>query len=331
VCGRSSDKAFEQAVRRLRAARSVLTVTHVRPDGDAVGSMVALTLAARRAGKVARMLVPDAVPAKYEFLLAGRERADAGRFSALADQAEVIVIVDTCTYSQLGELGEHLPARRDKIVVIDHHATRDDIGAVQWVDSSAAAAAVMVALLLKALHWPVDAPTAEALMTALTTDTGWLRFSNTNPRCLRMFADWMEAGVRVDELYNRIYQSDRPQRLKLMARALQSLELHCDDRLAVMALSAADFAETGARPDETENIVNEAMRLGRVSVAVLVIEQPSRIRANLRSRGEVDVALIAKRFGGGGHSCAAGCSVSDDLETGKQRLTEACAEALKGR
>jgi len=285
VCDTSSDQAFEQAVRRLRAARSVLTVTHVRPDGDALGSMVALTLAARRAGKAARMLVPDAVPAKYEFLLAGCERSDAGRFCAFADQAEVVVIVDTCTYSQLGELGGHIPARRDKIVVIDHHATRDDIGAVQWVDSSAAAAAVMVGMLLEALDWPVDAPTAEALMTGLTTDTGWLRFSNTNPRCLRMFADWMETGVRVDELYKRIYQSDRPQRLKLMVRALQSLELHCDDRLAVMALGGADFAETGARPDETENIVNEAMRLGGVSVAVLVIEQPTCIRANLRSRG----------------------------------------------
>ncbi|MCY2923865.1 MAG: hypothetical protein NT031_00220, partial [Planctomycetota bacterium] len=131
-------------------------------------------------------------------------------------------------------------------------------------DTTAAAAGVMVAQLLAALEWPVGPVEAEALLAAVTSDTGWFRFANTDPGALRLAAEWVAMGIRPDALYARLYQTARPQQLALVARMLATLELHHTDKLAVMTIRQADFAATGARADETENLVNEALRIGSV-------------------------------------------------------------------
>lgn len=320
--------AFADVVGRLGSAESLLIVTHARADGDGLGSMVALSACARAAGKHAAMLVPDTVPQRYEFLLAGAAVADGGAFAGLARRADCVVIVDTCALGQLDGLCDALGAVRDKVVVIDHHATVDPVGAVQWVDASAAAAGVMVGELVEALGWPVSLAAAEALFAAVATDTGWLRFANTDARCLRAVAAWVAAGVRPDTLYRKIYQDDRPERLGLIARVLDGIEFACGGRLAVMTLRKADFQQTGAREAETENLVNEALRVGAVDTAVLLVETTDCVRVSLRSRGAVDVAAVAQGFGGGGHRRAAGLRLDEDIDTLKRRLVAACSDAL---
>jgi phosphoesterase RecJ-like protein len=343
VCERSAGDAFDEVVRRLASAGRLLILTHARPDGDALGAMAALASAARAAGKSAAMLLDDDVPGRYAFLFPRERPAGAGELAALADEADVVVVLDTCAFSQLGGLAEALGARRGKVVVIDHHATADEVGDVQWLDPAAAAAGVMVAELIEALGWPLDAQAAEALLTAITTDTGWFRHANTDGRCLRAAARLLDppsgqagAGIAPDELYQRLYQSDRPERMQLLRRALASLELHQDGRIAVMKLRASDFAETRARRDETEDFVNEPLRMGCVEVSVLLAageeapagQGPPLVRASLRSRRGVDVSAIARRFGGGGHARAAGLRRAEDIDTLAQRLIEACAESL---
>ncbi|MFW6133123.1 MAG: DHH family phosphoesterase [Planctomycetota bacterium] len=324
-----TNNAFEQVVRRLAAADAMLLVTHARADGDALGSIVALARAAEAVGKSARLLVPDAPPPpRYAFLLDRRPVASGEQFAALADAVDLVVIVDTCAAGQLEGLAEVVAARRDKVVVVDHHATADDLASVRWMDTSAAAAGVMVGELLDVLGWPVDADTARALTTAVTTDTGWLRYANTDGRALRAVARWLDAGVRPDELYRVIYQADRPERLAILARTLEGLQFYADGRLAVMTIRSSDFEQTGARPDETENFVNEAMRLGSVDTAVTLVENSECVRVSLRSRGSVDVAQIAQRFGGGGHSRAAGLRRNEPIDALASRLIEACTAAL---
>lgn len=335
MCGKSTNtpaqapEAFTEIVRRLGRAKSLLVVTHARPDGDGLGSMAALVDCARAAGRSASMLAPDGAPRRYEFLLGGEEVAGAEAFAPLAERAEVVVIVDTCALGQLDGLASALPGVRDKVVVIDHHATADDIGAVQWVDTSAAAAGVMVGELIEALGWPVSPAAAEALLAAVATDTGWLRFANTDGRCLRAVAAWVAAGVRPDSLYRRIYQNDRPQRLALIARVLDSVEFACDGRLAVMTVRRDDFRRTGTDEQETENLVNEALRVGRVDTAILLVENADCVRVSLRSRDAVDVAAVAQRFGGGGHRRAAGLRRDEDIDALKRRLVDACTDALR--
>jgi phosphoesterase RecJ-like protein len=346
VCATSAADARDRALRRLVAAGRLLLVGHARPDGDTLGCLAGLGASAQRAGKTVRLLVPDRIPRLYEFLFRGEpgtgEQGEASsgpppnslkvepveRFAELADAADLIVILDTCAFAQLDKLEPHLRARRGKIVVIDHHVTVDEVGEVQWIDTTAAATGVMVLEALETLGWPV-APAAEALAMAITTDTGWLRFSNTDGRCLRAFGRLLEAGVRPDELYARLYQADRPARMRLMERVLRSLEFHCGDRLAVMTLSQTDFAQTGALPEETENLVSEAFRVGSVEVSVLLTEMPDCIRISFRSRRCVDVAAVAQGFGGGGHARAAGARVGGRLDEQKARVVETLAAEIR--
>ncbi len=304
-------------------------IAHCRPDGDTLGSMLALTTSARAAGKIAHMMVDDEIPAKYGFLFPHERPLRGTALDALAESVDRIVIVDTSAVSQLDNLAPVLGRYSQKTVVIDHHAPGDRIAAVQWTDTTAAAAGVMVAQLLAALDWPVGPVQAEALLAAVTSDTGWFRFANTNPAALRLAADWVAMGVRPDELYARLYQTARPQQLALVARMLGTLELYHNDKLAVMTIRRADFAATGARGDETENLVNEALRIGSVETAALLVEnQGPLVRVNLRSREAVDVAALAREFGGGGHRRAAGLRSSEPIDALKKRLVEACEAAL---
>ena len=331
MCERSVDNPFKRIVEKLRAAASLLVITHARPDGDGLGSIAAMASAARAAGRAVNLLVPNKIPARYTFLFPNARPAAARDFPGLADAAELIVVVDTCAHAQLDGLVDEIHRRRAKTVVIDHHATEGSLGDLQWIDTSASAVGVMVGELLATLNWPVDVRTAEALLTATLTDTGWLRFANTDGRCLRAVAGWYECGVRLDSLYRRIYQNARPERLKLFGRVLDSLEMHGDERLAVMTICGEDFAATGARPDETENLINSALEIRTVEVVVLITEHAEGVRVSLRSREYVDVAAIAQSLGGGGHARASGVRLGEDIETAKDRLISVCEAALKAQ
>ncbi|HOF17907.1 MAG TPA: DHHA1 domain-containing protein [Phycisphaerae bacterium] len=328
MCAKSADESLAAVAARLASAGRLVFVCHARPDGDTLGCAAAMTRAARAAGKGARTVLSDRLPAQYAWLFGAESPAPPAEFDALADAADAVVILDTCARAQLDALGGALGRVGPKLLVLDHHATRDDLGAARWIDTSAAATGVMVWELLGELSWPVDRPCAEALAAAILTDTGWLRFSSTDPRALRAVAGLVERGARPDALYRRLYQNDRPERLRLLTRMLDSLEWHCGGRLAVLTIRDADFEETGALPEETENLVNEPFRVGSVQAVVLLSEMPDCVRASLRSRDRVDVAAVAQAFGGGGHARAAGLRAQTDLETLKDRLVAAFKKVL---
>ncbi|MCJ7544425.1 MAG: DHHA1 domain-containing protein [Phycisphaerae bacterium] len=321
-------KVPAKVLRRVSAAQSLLVVTHARPDGDALGSMRALTLAARAAGKTAWMLMPDAVPTRYAFLFADETPAPAGRFAELAAKAEAVVILDTSVFGQLDGLDKAIPPVAEKLLVIDHHATPGELGGLLWNDPSAAACGVLMRELIEAMRWPQDAAVCEALWTAIVSDTGWFHYPNTDARSLHHAAALLEAGVQASALYDRLLRNDRPERLKLVARMLGSLEMHCGGLLAVMTIRKADFDASGTRPDETENLINEALRIGSVEAVILLTELDGLCRVSLRSRTRLDVAQIAKSLGGGGHTRAAGVRISGSLEAVKPRVLAALTEAL---
>lgn len=318
--------ARREIARRLSLAESLVALTHARPDGDGLGSMAALARAARAAGKTVQLTCLDLVPAKYAFLLEGEGLLGAGEFAGAAAGADCIVVLDTCAFSQLDRVAETLRQWREKTVVIDHHQTRDDVGFVRWCDESAAAVGVMVAEVLDRLDWPFDARTAEAAMAAICSDTGWLRFSNTDARCLKAVARCLEAGVDPAGLYRRLYESDRSQRIALIARALSTMQFHAGGRIALLQVTRNDLLQTGALPEETENLINEALRIGNVELAVLLVETAGDvIRGSLRSKKMVDVAALAETLGGGGHQRAAGFRRAGRME---QVAAESLAAAL---
>lgn len=275
------------------------------------------------------MIIPDRVPARYVFALGSVSPAAVADFQTLAARADIVCLIDTCSLQQLDVLAAPIQAVRHKVHVVDHHKSFDDIAAVRLTDTTAAAAGVLVAELIRRLNWPL-APAAQALAVAITSDTGWFHFSNTDARCLRIVADLCDAGVHLDEIYQRLFQSDRPQRLELQRRLLGSLQLLSHGRVAVMTLTADDFAGSGAEYNEAENLVNEGLRIHSVQAAALLVETPSAVRVSLRSRGSVDVAALAQQFGGGGHPRAAGLRSADPLPAVKQAVCDALIAALDG-
>ena len=336
-------------VRLLAAARRLVLLTHARPDGDGLGSLIGLHLAAAAAGKTSHIFLLDPVPRRYEFLLpaagpaalalAGAVRAPGGTafqavqaqvgkpvppdiaatpqavaaladgFAALAEPADMVLIVDTGAFSQLEPLRAPLRAARAKLAVLDHHITGDDLCDCAWIDPTAAAAGVMALELIEQLGWPLEL-SAEPLLAAILTDTGFFRFSNTDARALRAAARLVELGARPERIFEAVHQNDRPQRLRLLSAALGSLRFEAGGRLGVMSLTRDDFARTGAADEEAEDFVNEPLRVGGVEVSLLLSVRPDgKTRGSLRSRpgpGAVDVARIAAHFGGGGHARAAG-------------------------
>jgi phosphoesterase RecJ-like protein len=208
-------------------------------------------------------------------------------------------------------------------LVIDHHITADGLGDVELIDTTAAAAGLIVYDLLKCAGWPLTEKIARALFVAVATDTGWFHFANTDSRTLTVAAELTGAGAKPSQIYHDLYQNFSPQRFRLMAAMLTSLELHFDGRFAVVRLSRQDFERTGAAHKDTENLIDECRRIGAVEVAALFVElKDGRIRCSLRSRGAVDVRQIAQKFGGGGHKMAAGTYLPAPLDNAKKLILD---------
>jgi len=323
--------ACQNVIDLIAPGSRVLILTHARPDGDALGSGVAMQIVLTAAGKRAQLALLSPWPGKYDFLVVPHAPLTAWERRVDFDEYDRIVIVDTCTYGQLEGLADQLDHHRDRIAVIDHHASRDPIGAVQWIDVNASACGQMVHRLIRQAGWPIGREVAEALLVAIATDTGWFRFSNTTPACLRLAADLLDFGLDANALYQRIYQNDTPQRVALQGEMLRTLQLFCGGRLVVVRITQDMYARTGSDPADTEGLIDVPQVIGSALVTVLLAERPANagMRVSFRSKGRVDVNAIAMQFGGGGHVRAAGAKLTGEtFETLLPRIVAAVEKAL---
>jgi bifunctional oligoribonuclease and PAP phosphatase NrnA len=310
----------------LSSAKRVIITTHARADGDALGSAAGLARALRTQARQVDVYLHEPVLPRYEFLpdmdlMRVWNVSDA---RAAMDAADLLVVVDTCSSVQIGEIAD-IWTRADKPkLAIDHHVTRDAIVDAIYVDESSAAAAAMIERLCCAADWAIDAQTATLLYAGLATDTGWFQFSNANAAAFESAGRLVAAGARPNELYERLYKNDPEARLRLIGEVLQTFELHCDGRLAVIRIDRAMLNRCNATGKLSEEVINEPQRIGSVVAAVLLIEPYSDegpIRVSFRSKRDIDVAAIARQFGGGGHARAAGAKLATSLD-------EACRQVV---
>ena len=321
---------FAPAIDFLDAADSILITCHTRPDGDALGSAAALAELLRAKGKSAQVVLPSDLPSRYEFLFDTPPRVipDDWRTASLTG-FDAAVVLDTSVRAQLIPQYDFLCNDSLPLLVIDHHLSHEPMGTVNIADSSASSVGLLVAEL--AHDWPVDlTPSAtRALFTAIATDTGWFRFSNTDTRTFRQACRLVQTGLAPAKLYDAIYMQDRPARVRLLARALDSLELLADDRLACITLLQTDFQAAQADRADAEDIVNEPMRIASVEVSVIIIEEaPDSVRVSFRSKHTVDVSSLARSFGGGGHSRAAAAQLPGPIDLAKQQVLAAITSQL---
>lgn len=316
---------FQKAVELINKSSNILITAHTKPDGDACGCVTAMCDVLGALGKNVTPLLLSPPPQWYEFLFAEKaavlgedvrlDELTAGRFGRF----DLIVIVDTNSYSQLPKFDEYLKQADTPVLVLDHHQTSDSLGDVELVDSNTAATGLIVFELLKYAGWPVTEKIAESLFVTMATDTGWFQFSNTDSRVYRACAELVDAGIKPTQIYDHLYLNFSYSRFKLMAGMLDKIELHLDGRYAAMQITKQDIERTGAVYGDTENLINECHRIGTVEASALFIElEDDRIRCSLRSKGHLDVSKIAAKFGGGGHTMAAGTFLPGPLENAKQ-------------
>ncbi len=322
----------------LGRSRRVLVTTHVRPDGDALGSSAALVLGMRAKGIDAHVVLLSHLPTKYSFVFRELEIShtdvEKGWPESLSlDAFDALVVVDTGTWSQLPALRERVEKWPRPKLVVDHHLTQENWADAKLVVTEAAAAGEIVAELLERWGVQLTEKIAKALFLAIASDTGWFQFSNTRPYTLRLAAKLMEAGVNTDQLYQLLYQNERAERVALQTRAQETLELLVDQKLAVMRVAKGDFTRTKANVPDTENLINVPLQIRAVEVSLLFVEPPDggAIRVSLRSKGSLDVARFAEQFGGGGHARAAGLKVAGTLQAVHDQVVGAMAAKLSGR
>lgn len=293
----------------LRTAPDALIVCHVAPDGDCLGSALALALACGQAGVRAVVGSADGVPEAYRTLPGGDRIAGVppeGRFS-------VGVAMECSTLDRAGAFAESL-ARCRTLINIDHHLSNAGYGNLVYWDTSAAAVGELVHVIIRAMGAEVTAEMAQCLLTAVVTDTGSFRFPNTTPATLRLAADLMDRGASVHAVVERVYETRSAASLRLMGQALGRLTLSPDGRIAWTTITPQMMQAAGALPEDTSGIVGMLRQIRGVKIALVFEEGPGGIRVSIRSRDGVRSNVVAEVLGGGGHQGAAGFTLPGALE-----------------
>lgn len=324
--------ALAQAVALISGGQRFLCTAHARLDGDALGAMLTTAAGLRALGKEVHLYNQDKVPRRL-LSLPGASTVRRRLPSSL--RCDATLVHDTGARHLLGE---HFPPSllTGPLIVVDHHLVADDFGAINLRDPAAASAGVVAARLLFALGLREDAmplDMAHALFVSIVEDTGWFRYPSTNPEALRLAASCLARGVQPWAVARPLDEENPESSLRLLTLVLPTLARHCDGKLAILTLSDDLLHKAGATGEEAGKLVNYARGLRGVEVGVLLTLGDKTIYASLRSKGALDVAQVAQRFGGGGHRNAAGCTLpaSPDAESraaAQQRLIDALGEAF---
>jgi len=302
---------FATVARLLREANSFLIASHQGPDGDAIGSMLALGHLLDALGKrVIHFRCEDSVPQIYQWL-SGAERISSDLQSVPVDLA---IIMDVSQKSRLGKIVSTIPPTTN-VLTIDHHLDEHPDGDYVLANPTASATGELVADLFSHMDVAYSRDAAEALYVAIATDTGGFRFANTSPHCLRIAADLVQAKIDVAGISSRIFETIALPKFELLRRALQRMQRQLDGQVAYTILTAKDALEANARSEDYDGLINYARNLEGVELGILFRElDANSAKVSMRSRGRFNCAEFLREFGGGGHAAAGGATVSLPLD-----------------
>ena len=308
----ATDHALAQVVAAIHGRQRFVVTSHARPDGDAIGSSLAMAYALRHLGKEVRVVSSDPPPPPFASFPGVREIAVA---TGVDDPGDAVIVMECGTLARTGVGG----LERGYVVNIDHHVGNSMYGAVNWFDLSAAACGEMVFDLVRALGVPLTLEIATHVYVAILTDTGSFHYSNITPRTFEICRLCVEAGVDPPAVARAIYDSSTLGRLRIHGAVLNAMQLDASGRIATLAIDRALAAQLGATYEDTEGLINLPLTVKEiVAVAFFKEQAPGDWRVSMRSKGDVDINAIAREFGGGGHKNASGCSATgslDDLRT----------------
>jgi phosphoesterase RecJ-like protein len=318
----------------VRSHQRFLLTTHVRPDCDALGSCLGMAGVLEKLGKKVRIVNGQATPPNLKFIDPSQRIEGLGvnvqPSELLASDFEVLMVLDTSAWAQLGSMAEIVRGTRAKKIVLDHHQSSDDLGAEDFRDTHAEATGRLVVEAAEQLGVAITAELARPLFCALATDTGWFRFASITGDTYRFAARLVDAGAKPSELYHDLYETNTLARTKLIGRILSRVESDLDGKIVYTAAMLEDFHATGALPTDTEDVINLTLAVGTAKVAMIMVEQKSgEFKVSFRSRCSVDCSKLAERFGGGGHKAAAGAHVQGPFDVAREKLLTAIRAALR--
>ncbi len=314
-------KAPKKVLSALKEEKRFLLAVHVNPDGDAIGSAIALSAALEMLGKKTFIYSRDPVPPQYTFLPGhekiGSEIGDAGK------ELPMLILLD-CNSPERAGLDD---IRFRRSLVIDHHQTESQFGDLAWIQSDAAATGMMVYSIIKSLGIKITREMAFSLYTAISIDTGTFRYLNTSAEVMGMALELVKAGAEPGTIAGRLYETWREERFKLLTTTLNTLEIK--NNVAMTYVTREMMKKTGANANDTENFSSIPRIIESVKISALFREVPGgEWKVSLRSKGEVDVACIAEKFGGGGHMNAAGFQIGGDLDSAKKAVISTIKKCL---
>jgi phosphoesterase RecJ-like protein len=318
-----SDTATLLRIRdEIRFRSSFLLTSHARPDGDSIGSQLAMAAALRRLGKTVRIVNRDRPPEPF-FALPGMDRIEVA--PRQEGQYDALIVMECSDLARPGVAG----LEGYFTINIDHHPGNAMYGAVNWFDETAAACGELVADLIDALEVSWDAEIASHIYLAILTDTGSFRHSTITARTFEACRRVAETGVSPAAIARLVYEQSTIGKLKLIGALLDAMEVSADGRLAILTLDDELMARTGATSYDTDGVINMPLMAAAVqAVALLRAEADGQVRVSLRSKGDLDVRLVAAQFGGGGHRNASGFTVTGDPAAVRQQLTERLQSVL---
>jgi len=310
----------------IRAGNSFLVVAHIDPDGDCVGSMLALSAFLRNIGKHADIFIPGDIPEKYSRIQGMEKLIPEDRVEP--DRYDVIFTVDVPTLERAGNIFK--PGHAGDVINIDHHPTNARFGTVNLVRDDASSTAVLVYHLLSAYGDDViTEEIADYLYLGIIMDTGCFRFSNTDSESLEVASRLVARGARGSEIAREFYHMRSASAVKLLGLVLNRLKFYGDGRIAVMELTSAMLDECGGRVEDTEGFIDFGTAIEGVELVAFLREiEPGKVRVSLRSLDNHDVSALAEIYGGGGHTNAAGLMIEDNLENAHRLITDSLQEML---
>ena len=319
----ATDPAFQHIVDEIRARRRFVVTSHARPDGDAIGSSLAMAYALRQMGKDVRAVSRDPAPPQFETFPGVNDIIVTDRVD---DPGDAVIVMECGDLSRPGIAG----LDRGFVINIDHHPGNSMYGALNWFDVSAAACGEMVFDLTQALGVDLTLEIATHVYIAVLTDTGSFHYSNITSRTFEICRQCTDAGVNPAAIARAVYDSNRIGRLKLFRAVLNGMELDSTERVATLRVTQQMATDCGATYEDTEGLVNFPLSAREVLTVVFFKENgPDDWRISLRSKGDIDVNAVAKEFGGGGHKNASGCGVRGTFEQWKPVFEQKVTSAIE--
>ncbi|MDD2510016.1 MAG: bifunctional oligoribonuclease/PAP phosphatase NrnA [Syntrophomonas sp.] len=317
---------LKEIARKIKDSDDFLLVGHKAPDGDCIGSLLGLYLGLEAMGKRVGILLSDPVPPIYHYLTAVEQVKQPGEIQS---QPPNLIFLDCSDEQRVGQETFALIQHRNCSINIDHHQSNNFFGDFNYIDASAAATAEIITELLLHMQVNINAAMADALLAGIIMDTGSFLNANTTGKTLRIAAELLNFGASVNLARINLFESKSRKELLMLQRALQHLDFTADGRIAWMSLPYQEMADIGAEDLYPEGLINYTRMIEGVEVGILFREMPAgKIKVGFRSRGQVDVAALAQKFGGGGHRQASGAQCEGKLEEVKSTVILAVKDVI---